>query len=33
LGKVRDAYLNWRQGLINDGDLMDKLKKVADKNK
>lgn len=33
LGKVRDAYLNWRQGLVNDGDLMDKLKKVADKNK
>jgi hypothetical protein len=33
LGKVRDAYLNWRQGLINDGDLMDKLKKVADKEK
>jgi hypothetical protein len=33
LGKARDAYLNWRQGLINDGDLMDKLKKVADKEK
>ena len=31
LGKVRDAFLNWKQGLVQDGDLMDKLKKVASK--
>ena len=33
LGKVRDAYLNWKQVLVQDGDLMDKLKKVCEKNK
>lgn len=32
LGKIRDAFLNWKQGLVQDGDLMDKLKKVASKN-
>jgi len=33
LGKIRDAFLNWKQGLVQDGDLMDKLKKVAEKSK
>jgi hypothetical protein len=33
LGKIRDAFLNWKQGLVQDGDLMDKLKKVAERNK
>ena len=32
LGKIRDAYLNWKQTLVQDGDLMDKLKKVTSKN-
>lgn len=32
LGKIRDAFLNWKQGLVQDGDLMDKLKKVTSKN-
>ena len=32
LGKVRDAFLNWKQTLVMDGDLMDKLKKVAKRN-
>ena len=33
LGKVRDAFLNWKQTLVQDGDLMDKLKKVAERDK
>lgn len=33
LGKIRDAFLNWKQGLTQDGDLMDKLKKISEKNK
>jgi hypothetical protein len=33
LGKIRDAFLNWKQGLVQDGDLMDKLKKVSERNK
>ena len=33
LGKIRDAYLNWKQTLVQDGDLFEKLKKVAEKNK
>lgn len=32
LGKIRDAFLNWKQGLVQDGDLMDKLKKVSERN-
>ena len=32
LGKIRDAFLNWKQGLVQDGDLMDKLKKVCERN-
>ena len=33
LGKIRDSFLNWKQGLVQDGDLMDKLKKVCERNK
>jgi hypothetical protein len=33
IGKILDGFLNWRQTLIQDGDLMDKLKKVVDRNK
>ncbi len=33
LGKIRDAYLNWKQTLVQDGDLMDKLKKVVERSK
>lgn len=33
LGKVRDAFLNWKTGLVENGDLLDKLGKVAKKNK
>ena len=32
IGKILDGFLNWRQTLIQDGDLMDKLKKVSDRN-
>lgn len=32
VGKINDAYLNWRQNLITDSDLMTKLKKVSEKN-
>ena len=33
LGKIRDAFLNWKQTLVSDGDLMDKLKKVSERDK
>ena len=32
VGKIKDAFTNFRQGLINDGDLMEKLKKVAERD-
>lgn len=32
IGKIRDAFVNWRQALIQNGDLMDKLSKVADRD-
>lgn len=31
IGKLRDAYLNWRTSLIEEGDLMDKLKKSIER--
>lgn len=31
LGKVRDAFVNWKQALVQNGDLLDKLYKVATK--
>lgn len=32
LGKIRDCYLNWKQSLVTDMDLISKLKKVCEKN-
>lgn len=29
IGKLRNAYLNWRDGITQDGDLMDRLKKAS----
>lgn len=31
--KVRDAFLNWKQSLVEDGDLLDKLDKQANRKK
>lgn len=31
IGKVRDAYMNWKDSITQDGDLMEKLKKSAKK--
>lgn len=33
LGKLRDAFINWKQNLVQNGDLMDKLKMACEKNK
>ena len=33
LGKVRDAFLNWKQGLVQNGDLMEKLHQASTKGK
>ena len=30
--KIRDAFLNWKQSLVDDGDLLDKLNKESNKN-
>ncbi len=30
VGKIRDAFLNWRQGIVQDADLMEKLKKASE---
>lgn len=32
IGKVRDAYMNWRNSITSDSDLMEKLKKAAEDN-
>lgn len=32
IGKVRDAFLNWKSSLIENGDLMDKLKRAANRD-
>ena len=29
IGKIRDAFSNWRNSIIQDGDLMEKMKKAA----
>ena len=29
--KIRDAFLNWKQSLVEDGDLLQKLDKQASK--
>ena len=31
--KIRDAFLNWKQSLVEDGDLLQKLEKQANRNK
>ena len=31
--KIRDAFLNWKQSLVEDGDLLQKLDKEANKNR
>lgn len=31
LGKIRDAFANWKDSLTQNGDLMNKLKKAAEK--
>lgn len=31
IGKIRDAFLNWKQSLIENGDLIEKLHKTATK--
>lgn len=31
--KIRDAFLNWKQSISEDGDLLDKLEKQANKSK
>lgn len=33
LGKIRNAFLNWKDSITQDGDLMVKLKKAANKEK
>ena len=33
LGKIRNAFLNWKDSITQDGDLMAKLKKAANKEK
>lgn len=32
IGKIRDAYMNWRDSITQDGDLMAKLKQAAERN-
>ena len=31
IGKIRDAFINWKQNLIQNGDLIEKLHKVSSK--
>ena len=33
IGKLRNAFLNWKDSITQDGDLMNKLKKAANKEK
>lgn len=33
LGKIRDAFMNWKDSLTQSGDLMEKLKQAAQKEK
>lgn len=32
IGKIRDCFLNWKQSLVDDGDLMEKLYKASQRN-
>ena len=29
IGKIRDSFINWKNSLIQDGDLIERLKQVA----
>lgn len=33
VGKLRDAFLNWKDGITSDGELLDKLKKAYEGDK
>jgi hypothetical protein len=33
IGKIRDAFINWKNALVQDGDLMMKLKQSVTKEK
>lgn len=33
IGKIRDSYMNWRNSITQDGDLMEKMKQAYNKNK
>lgn len=33
IGKIKDAFMNWKQNLVTDSDLLDKLKKVCERNR
>lgn len=33
IGKIRDAFLNWKNGILQDGDLLEKLEQAVDKEK
>lgn len=32
IGKIRDSYMNWRDSITSDSDLMEKLKKASENN-
>ena len=32
IGKIRDAYMNWRDSITQDGDLMEKLKNASNRD-
>lgn len=32
IGKIRDSYVNWRDSITSDSDLMEKLKKMTENN-
>jgi hypothetical protein len=33
LGKIRNAFCNWKDSITQDGDLMEKLNKAANRDK
>ena len=33
IGKLRDAFLNWKDGITSDGELLEKLKKAYENHK
>lgn len=32
IGKIRDGFLNWKSGILQNGDLLEKLEQVVQKN-